>query len=185
MPANSMSDKNRISKANRPKLGIIQRRLVKKIPISERNPELALKISQMRLTIAPIVHVRTGLPCPVFPKSMFNLFLLTESQLDQLAQYYSQTSPSELTHLYPRTMDWTKPFLCVDDGLPENCKLSELERVKIKMRMFARFIGMDGADTPVWEYERQVEILRNKVARNVEEEEKSSRKVYRGPDYQP
>lgn len=82
-------------------------------------------------------------------------------------------------------MDWTKPFLCVDDDLPENCKLSELERVKIKMRTFARFIGMDGADTPVWEYERQVEILRNKVARNVEEEEKSSRKLYRGPDYHP
>ena len=82
-------------------------------------------------------------------------------------------------------MDWSKPFLCHDDSLPENCKLNELERVKVKMRMFARFIGMKGADTPSWEYERQVEILRNKIERSVEEEERCLRKVWRGPSYRP
>jgi hypothetical protein len=184
MPARRMSDTSGINKANRPKSTIIQRRQAKML-LSARNPELAEKISQMRLTIAPIVHVENGLPAPDFPPMMLNLFLLTEAQLDALAHFYSQSTPDALTHQYPQTMDWSKPFLEKDATLPENCRLSELERVKVKMRMFARFIGMRGAETPKWEYERQVEILSNKIARSVEEEERSLRKVWLGPSYKP
>ncbi|KAF1912322.1 hypothetical protein BDU57DRAFT_542167 [Ampelomyces quisqualis] len=155
------------------------------MPISSRNPDLAEKIAQMRLTIAPIVHVRTGLPGLAYPSMMLQLFLLTEDQLDQLAHFYSQSTPDALTHEYPQTMNWSLPFLCKDPSLPENCRLSELERVKVKMRMFARFIGMRGAETPLWEYERQVEILRNKVIKSVEDEEASLRKDYLGPNYTP
>jgi hypothetical protein len=173
-----------INKANTPLSSIAQRQL-SKMPLSLRNPELAEKISQMRLTIAPIVHVQTGLPGPDFPPMMLNLFLLTEEQLDELAHYYSQSTPDLLTNQYPQTMDWSKPFLQHDKALPENCKLNELERVKVKMRMFARFIGMRGAETPRWEYERQVEILGNKIARSVEEEEMTLRKAYLGPGYKP
>jgi hypothetical protein len=180
MHTRRISDTSGIGKASKPKSSIMLRRLTKK-----SNPDLALKISQMRLVIAPIVHVQTGFPGPGFPSTMLHLFLLTEPQLDDLAQYYSQTTPCELTYQYPQTMDWAKPFLRADDELPENCKLSELERVKVKMRMFARFIGMRGAETPLWEYERQVEILHNKVCRSIEEEEKSLRKVYLGPSWKP
>ncbi|OAL07449.1 hypothetical protein IQ06DRAFT_209593 [Phaeosphaeriaceae sp. SRC1lsM3a] len=153
--------------------------------ISSRNPDLTEKISQMRLTIAPIVHVQTGEPGPDYPTSMLHLFLLTEEQLDGLAQFYSQSTPDVFTHQYPQTMDWALPFLCNDDSLPDNCKLSALERVKVKMRMFARFVGMRGADTPRWEYERQVEILQNKIARTIEQEEMSLRKALQGPHYKP
>lgn len=82
-------------------------------------------------------------------------------------------------------MDWSKPFLAIADALPENCKLSDLERVKVKMRMFARFIGMRGAETPRWEYERQIEILRNKIERSLQDEEWSARKSFWGPGYKP
>jgi hypothetical protein len=181
MPARRMSGTNGINKANRPKSSIVERRLSRKMPLSERNPALAEKISQMRLTIAPIVHVETGRPAPDFPATMLDLFLLTESQLDALATYYHQASLTDLTHQYPQTMDWAQPFLDHNDALPENCQLGELERLKVKMRMFARFIGMRGADTPKWEYERQVEILRNKIQRSVQEEERSLRKFYYGP----
>ncbi|KAH7408456.1 hypothetical protein DE146DRAFT_605279 [Phaeosphaeria sp. MPI-PUGE-AT-0046c] len=153
--------------------------------MSSRDPELAKKISQMRLTIAPILHVQTGEPGPGYPTTMLSLFLLTEEQLDQLAHFYSQSTPDVFTHQYPQTMDWSLPFLCKDDALPDNCKLSELERVKVKMRMFARFVGMRGADTPRWEYERQVEILQNKIARTIEKEEMSLRKGFQGPYYKP
>jgi hypothetical protein len=163
---------------------VIQRRRAK-MPLSSRNPELAEKISQMRLTIAPIVHVENGLPAPEFPPNMLSLFLLTEDQLDALAHFYSQSTPDHLTQQYPQTMDWSKPFLEKDSTLPENCRLNELERVKIKMRMFARFIGMKGAEPPKWEYERQIEILCNKIARSVEEEERSLRKFWLGPSYRP
>jgi hypothetical protein len=153
--------------------------------ISKRNPELALKISQMRLTIAPIVHVETGIPAPDFPSTMLSLFLLTETQLDHLASYYSQATPNALTHQYPQTMNWSKPFLCADEALPENCRLSELERLKVKMRMFARFIGMKGAETPKWEYERQVEILGKKVERSVKLEEVETKKFGWRSGYRP
>jgi hypothetical protein len=184
MPSRRMSDTSGISKANRPMSTIIQRRRAK-MSLSSRNPELAEKISQMRLTIAPIVHIESGLPDPEFPPTMLSLFLLTEDQLDALAHFYSQSTPDALTHQYPQTMDWSKPFLEKDSTLPENCRLNELERVKVKMRMFARFIGMKGAETPKWEYERQVEILSNKIARSVEEEERSLRKAWLGPSYRP
>ena len=125
----------------------------------------------MRLTIAPIIHVITGQPAPDFPPSMLSLFTLTEPQLDALAAYYSQSHNDGLKYKYPQTMDWSKPFLNNDPALPEDCKLSGMERLKVKMRMFARFIGMRGAETPGWEYERQIEILARKVERAVREEE--------------
>jgi hypothetical protein len=191
------NEKNKISKANRPRTRLCDRRLAKmqdakspkfhlltkKKSLSIRNPELALKISQMRLTIAPIIHVVTGQPAPDYPSTMLQLFTLTEAQLDALADYYSQShTPTQLTYQYPQTMDWNKPFLQHSPDLPEDCNLSEIERLKVKMRMFARFIGMRGADTPRWEYERQVEILGNKIGRVVREEDEETlrNKMYRG-----
>lgn len=189
---------NKISKANRPKTRLCDRRRAKmqdakcptkfvlrinKRSLSERNPELALKISQMRLTVAPIVHVRTGYPAPDYPSTMLSLFTLTEAQLDRLAEYYSQShTPTELTYKYPTTMDWNKPVLQNDSALPEDCELTDIERLKIKMRMFARFIGMRGADTPIWEHERAIEILGNKIGHSVRQEKEDSLqfKAYKG-----
>ncbi|KZM27203.1 uncharacterized protein EKO05_0002301 [Ascochyta rabiei] len=191
-----LNERNKVSKANRPKTRLVDRRFAKmkskfhlrtRKSLSERNPGLAEKISQMRLTIAPIVHVISGQPAPDFPRTMLSLFTLTEAQLDTLANYYSQShTPTQLTYRYPQTMDWNKPFLANDATLSDDCKLSEIERLKVKMRMFARFIGMQGADTPLWEYERQVEILGNKIARVVRDEEEESirNKAYLGPNMQ-
>ena len=187
MPPLRSNDKNKISKANRPRTRLCDRRVVRmqdskktskfvlrtQRSLADRNPELALKISQMRLKIEPIVHVVSGQPAPDFPHTMLSLFTLTEAQLDALADYYSQShTPTALTCLYPQTMDWNKPFLDKDPALSEDCKLTGIERLQVKMRMFARFIGMRGADTPRWEYERQVEILANKIGRVVREEKK-------------
>jgi hypothetical protein len=149
-----------------------------------KNPELADKIAQMRLTIAPIVHVETGLPPADFPPTMLSLFLLTESQLDTMAKYYNQSTPCELTFAYPQVMDWDHAFLSDDPTMPEECRLSALERLKIKMRMFARFIGMRGTEMPEWECERQIEILGKRIGWEVktEEEEVWLRKYYRGPN---
>lgn len=198
MPSFRPNEKDKISKANRPRTRLCDRRLArmhdakgpskfvlrtKKRSLSERNPELALKISQMRLTIAPIVHVVTGFSAPDYPCTMLKLFTLTEAQLDRLAEYYSQThTPTELTHKYPTTMDWSKPALQTDPTLPEDCKSTDIERLKIKMRMFARFIGMRGADTPLWEHERAIQILGNRIGHAVrqEKEESLQSKGYRG-----
>ncbi|KAF2707767.1 hypothetical protein K504DRAFT_458251 [Pleomassaria siparia CBS 279.74] len=143
--------------------------------LATRNPALAEKISQMRLNIAPIVHVKSGNPPPQFPSTMLELFLLTEDQLDAMARYYSQITPSVLTYSYPQTMDWNRPFLTrpqEGDNVPEGCGFSDYERLRIKMRMFAKFCGFQGAETPTWEYERQFEILRARIDRTIEEEER-------------
>jgi hypothetical protein len=148
-----------------------------------RSPSLVQKISQMRLKIAPIVHVETGHPPPQFPFTMLQLFLLTEDQLDAMARYYSQSAPSALTHCYPQTMDWNSPFLTKDESIPPVCRLSDFERLKVKMRMFAKFIGLR-AETPNWERERQVEILKANIARSIDEEERQlvgRQKFYGGP----
>lgn len=150
------------------------------MPLHERNPAFASKLSQMRLAIAPIVHVQNGLPAPDYPKTMLALFCLTENQLDAMAQYYSQSTPSLFTYQYPQTMDWSRDILSNNSELPDNCKLNDAERLRVKMRMFARFIGITGAETPTWEYERQVEILSNKIRRGIAEEETSLRKFHWG-----
>ncbi|KAF2662828.1 hypothetical protein K491DRAFT_672679 [Lophiostoma macrostomum CBS 122681] len=180
-------------------------------PNTHTNPSpsrLQQKISQMRLTIAPIVHVESGQPPPHFPSTMLELFLLTEDQLDAMAHYYSQTgTPSAQTYMYPQTMDWNRPMLCNPSNtttipntsssssstsntiqrrdretIEDDLRLTDYERLKVKMRMFARFIGMRGAETPLWEYERQVDILRRRIERSVaEEENRMERKGYRGP----
>ena len=155
--------------------------------LAGRNPALAAKLQQMRLKIAPIVNVANGLPPSTFPSTMLHLFLLTEKDLDLMAEYYSQTNPNptptSLTFAYPSTMDWNRELLQVDPTLPANCQLSDEERLKIKMRMFARFIGMRGAETPRWEYERGVEILANRIEHRVrgEEQEEMRRKIFMGP----
>lgn len=188
MPIRRPNDKHKVSKANRLRNRLCDQRLTDvqstqpqckytlrtKRSISDRNPELALKISQMRLGIAPIVHVTSGVAAPDFPRTMLSLFTLTEPQLDALALYYSQIHNDGLKFKYPQTMDWSKPFLDNDPELPEDCKLTEIERLKVKMRMFARFIGMRGAETPGWEYERQIEILGKKVERVVKQEEEDA-----------
>ncbi|KAF1975358.1 hypothetical protein BU23DRAFT_588690 [Bimuria novae-zelandiae CBS 107.79] len=124
----------------------------------------------MRLPIAPIVSVATGLPPPTFPPTMLHLFLLTEPELDAMASFYSQTTPDSFTAAYPSTMDWTRDVLDRNPCLPEECRLSDEERLKVKMRMFARFIGMKGAETSVWEQHRRDELAENKKKWSAEEE---------------
>ncbi|KAF2001167.1 hypothetical protein P154DRAFT_596788 [Amniculicola lignicola CBS 123094] len=166
---------------------------------AQRNPALAEKLSHMRLTIAPIVHVQTGIAPPEFPPNMLSLFLLTEPDLDSMAQYYSQSTLDEFTHMYPQTMDWNRPFLNKNDnslfsiyhldqnGNSTEGRLTDHERLKIKMRMFARFIGLRGTETPRWEYERQMEVLQERIKWSLEEEERRNveRKCYRGPPRMP
>ncbi|OAL55723.1 hypothetical protein IQ07DRAFT_583162 [Pyrenochaeta sp. DS3sAY3a] len=180
MHTHRMSTTNGINKSSRPKSRLIERRLLKR-PLEDRNPDLHAKLTQMRLAIAPIVHVLTGEPAPHYPYTMLSLFLLTESQLDSLASFYSQRTPDVLTYAYPQTMAWDAPFLDTEPSLPDDCKLTDLERLKVKMRMFARFVGMRGAETPVWEYERAVELLARRTQRSVRQEWEGGLKTYRGP----
>jgi hypothetical protein len=120
--------------------------------------EFDQKLVQMRLTIAPILGVKSGKPPPDFPSTLLNFFLLTERQLDAMAVYYSQCGPPTAeTYMYPSVMNWNRPLL--SNSLPEGYQLSACDRLKVKMRMFAGFIGMSGAEMPMWENQKELELV--------------------------
>jgi len=143
---------------------------------ADRNPALAEKISQLRLKIAPILSVSSGYPHPEFPPTLLHLFLLTEDQLDSLADYYSQIHPDATTFMYPQTMGWNQDLLRRPianensrDGEPQ---LDDLDRIAIKRRKFAKFIGMKGTETPLWEVETHIHMLGERIKRCLEKEER-------------
>ncbi|OCL01804.1 hypothetical protein AOQ84DRAFT_204011 [Glonium stellatum] len=142
---------------------------------SNRNLALASKIATLRLKIAPIICVTSGVPHPAFPNTMLAFWLLTEAQLDTMARYYSQSTPSKYTFMYPRTMGWDKAFLAVSrkDQAADDDRhvLSAADRIAIKRRKFAKFIGMRGCETPEWETQAHIRILERRIIRSLEEEE--------------
>ena len=146
-----------------------------------RNPALASKIATLRLKIAPIICMVSGEPHPAYPNTMLEFWLLTEAQLDMMAHYYSQSTPSKYTYMYPRTMGWDKGFLsgsredqATADG---RYQLSTAGRIAIKRRKFARFIGMRGCETPAWETQAHIRVLEYRVVRSLQEEERSANRA--------
>jgi hypothetical protein len=96
------------------------------------NPALSAKIAEMRLKLAPLVRITTGAVHPCFPTTLLHYWLLTSAELDELANFYHQRTPSEWTNQYPKMMGWKL-----------NLSLEE------KRRKWGKFIGLKGCETPV------------------------------------
>ncbi|KIW07923.1 hypothetical protein, variant [Verruconis gallopava] len=147
----------------------IKHRLLAMASIRKRpNTQLQNKISQMRLKLAPIYPLPSGPPHPAYPKTLLHYWLLTESQLDALAQYYHQISPGNPWRLqYPACMNWDRDFLAVPHSSmgeeERRACLSPEERLAIKRRMFGKFIGLRGCETPMIEVEQRVKLLERKL----------------------
>lgn len=92
-----------------------------------RNKELDKKIQQMALPLAPLVQLTSGHVHPSFPSTLLNFWLLTDAQLDELAQFYHQRSPCQWTRHYPCPISWA-----------EGLTLEE------KRRKIGKFIGLRG-----------------------------------------
>ncbi|KAF2199646.1 hypothetical protein GQ43DRAFT_375743, partial [Delitschia confertaspora ATCC 74209] len=118
------------------------------------------------------------------PWFLLQLFLLTEDQLDRMAHYYHQSTPNHYTYKYPVTMGWDPDFLekpkSREEGGEGEFRLNDLERLQIKMRKFAKFIGMRGAETPMWEAERQIQVLVCRVKSVTQEEEEMRERKHFG-----
>ncbi|KAF2498417.1 hypothetical protein BU16DRAFT_615460 [Lophium mytilinum] len=143
-----------------------------------RSPALASKIATMRLKICPIVSVMCGQASEHFPGTMLEFWLLTEAQLDGMAHFYSQSTPDEFTNLYPRPMKWDKDFLSTAtpkamSSREKRYRLNIQDRMAIKRRKFAKFIGMRGCETPGWEVRAHLRALESRIMRIVEEEERT------------
>lgn len=98
-------------------------------------PNLLFKrhLDHLQLTLHPLLSVANGQPHPAFPISILHYHLLTEVQLDELAHFYHQRTPSALSLNYPApvVMRWERRA-----GIEE------------KRRRFGRFIGLRGCETP-------------------------------------
>jgi hypothetical protein len=142
---------------------------------SRPNTTLQNKISQMRLTLAPIYPLPQGPPHAAYPSTLLHFWLLTEAQLDSIAQYYHQTSPTnEYQRYYPACMNWDRDFLAIPHKLMSKAEqeacLPDEERLAIKRRMFGKFIGLRGCNTPVEEFEKRVKFLENKFEQSITRE---------------
>jgi len=144
------------------------------------HPKLTLetKISQMRITLAPIYPLPAGPPHTDYPQTVLHYWLLTESQLDSLAAYYHQLSPTNPWHnQYPACMNWDPEFLAKPTDFISKPSKEELdallstdERVAIKRRMLGKFIGLRGCETPLREMQRKMKFLDDRMERSLKRE---------------
>lgn len=71
-------------------------------------------------------------------------------------------------------MNWDRDFLAIPNSEMtkeerEACMSAE-DRLAIKRRMFGKFIGLRGCETPIAEMERRVKFLEGKIERSVRRE---------------
>ncbi|KAF2088243.1 hypothetical protein K490DRAFT_40170 [Saccharata proteae CBS 121410] len=126
--------------------------------------QFASKIATLRLALCPLYPLPAGAPHPCFPSTILNFWLLSESQLDSLAAYYSQVTRDEYTDQYPKPMDWDADFMA-------EAPMTDAQRVQVKRRKFGKFIGLRGCDTPLSEVEMRLETTQARLRRIVAEEE--------------
>ncbi|KAF4550416.1 Hypothetical protein D9617_17g046840 [Elsinoe fawcettii] len=72
------------------------------------DPSLRARISSLRLPLAPLMPMPSGLPHPDFPQTLLGYHLLTEDQLDRLAHHYHQSTPGIYTNEYPMPVLWPR-----------------------------------------------------------------------------
>ncbi|KAF3762399.1 hypothetical protein M406DRAFT_341632 [Cryphonectria parasitica EP155] len=96
------------------------------------NEALDKKLEQMALPLAPLVQLTSGHVHPAFPSTLLNFWLLTDAQLDEIAHFYHQRTPSPWTRHYPCPITWV-----------EGLSLEE------KRRKIGKFIGLRGCETPI------------------------------------
>ncbi|KLU84180.1 hypothetical protein MAPG_03225 [Magnaporthiopsis poae ATCC 64411] len=98
---------------------------------SARSPEFERKLEQMALPLAPLVQMTTGDVHPAFPSTLLHYWLLTDDQLESLAHFYHQRTPSVWTGQYPCPVRW-RAGLTLEE----------------KRRKMGRFIGLRGCESP-------------------------------------
>ncbi|KAH6980539.1 hypothetical protein EDB80DRAFT_589182 [Ilyonectria destructans] len=95
------------------------------------NHALAEKLRQMASPLAPLVEVEHGTVHPAFPTTLLQFWLLTNDQLESLAQFYHQRTPNVFTNLYPYPIRNWDPDMSMGE----------------KLRKMGEFIGIGFCDS--------------------------------------
>jgi hypothetical protein len=96
-------------------------------------PSLAQHLAHLRTPLQPLLSIETGAPHPAFPPTLLHYHLLTEAELDGLAYYYHQRTPSRASLAYPA---------------PVVARWHVGADVAAKRRRFGRFAGLRGCESP-------------------------------------
>lgn len=117
--------------------------------LSQRNPALAAKISQLSLPLAPLVSLPNGQVHPQFPKTLLNFWLLTTDQLDELAHFYHQRTPGPWSSQYPCPINWRNDATIGKWNLSPTIVQTNSYAIQEEKRMkIGRFIGLRGCESP-------------------------------------
>lgn len=100
---------------------------------------LSAKLAQLAQPLHPLVQVTTARAHADFPRTLLHFWLLTATQLDDMAGFYHQREQCVWSALYPRPIVW-----------PVDGASASLER---KRCLFGRFIGLSGCEDVVEEVE--------------------------------
>ena len=115
------------------------------------NPAFEEKIKCMELRLAPLVRITNGEVHSAFPSTLLNFWLLTSNQLDELAHFYHQRTPSIYSSQYPCPVVWERGLTLED-----------------KRRKLGRFIGLKGCESPVKTEEELLERMRRAETETLE-----------------
>ncbi|MCJ1287465.1 hypothetical protein MMC26_006817 [Xylographa opegraphella] len=92
------------------------------------------RIARLRLPLAPLLSITTGIAHPAFPPTLLHYHLLTEAALDELAHHYHQRTPELASFMYPAPV--VNRWDCAAD-------------IECKRRWWGRFVGLRGCESPV------------------------------------
>lgn len=108
-------------------------RLSKQVRSPETTILLRRHLDHLSLSLQPLMSITTGTAHPDFPKTLLHYHILTEAQLDSLAQFYHQRTPSIFSFGYPE---------------PVVARWNANAGIEEKRRRFGRFVGLRGCESP-------------------------------------
>ncbi|KAJ5630503.1 uncharacterized protein N7484_010603 [Penicillium longicatenatum] len=112
------------------------------------HPDFAPVLEYLGQKLHPLVSCTTAQISLDFPPTMLSYHLLTNTQLDDLAQYFHQTSPPvPETYMYPSPIQ--NPWVGIEAQRDVD--------LETKRRRFGHFIGLRGCDPPVAEQTSSLE----------------------------
>ena len=102
------------------------------VRLQEARLLLRRQLAHLKSPLHPLLSVTTYTPHHDFPATLLHYHLLSEYQLDELAHFYHQKTPSLYSFSYPAPIIGTWQNATIDD----------------KRRRFGRFVGLSGCESP-------------------------------------
>ncbi|KAI4217159.1 MAG: hypothetical protein LQ351_000468 [Letrouitia transgressa] len=134
----------------------------KNSPASDTATLFARRLHHLRTSLCPLLSVTTDAPHPAFPPTILHYHLLTEAELNELAHFYHQSTPTAHSVCYPMSVvhRWKvpdppdTPTPIAIDTTQTPAPTQAQAGIEAKRRRFGRFLGLRGCESPgMWREE--------------------------------